>query len=58
MTAVTEETETIDGINDRWLKVNYNGIEGWVFGGYVDYERGGSRYLTPENIISDWLDYY
>lgn len=49
--AATEETDVIDGINDRWLKINYNGIEGWIFGGYTDVERGGPKYYFPENII-------
>jgi hypothetical protein len=53
--AATEETEIIDGINDRWLKINYNGIEGWVFGGYVSAERGGEKYYTPEIIIFSQL---
>jgi hypothetical protein len=47
----TEEMETIDGITDRWLKIKYNGVEGWVFGGYADVERGGPKYHTPESII-------
>lgn len=53
---VTEESETIDGITDRWLKIDYNGINGWVFGGYTSVERGGYKYYTPENIIASKLD--
>lgn len=53
----TEETETIDGKNDRWLKINYNGIKGWIFGGYVSVERGGPKYYTPENIIDFGLGF-
>jgi hypothetical protein len=47
----TEEKETIDGRTDRWLKINYNGVEGWIFGGYTSIERGGPQYWTPETII-------
>jgi len=50
-TAATEEEETIDGRTDRWLKITYNGIEGWIFGGYTSVERGGDKYWTPENTI-------
>ncbi|MCP5494659.1 MAG: SH3 domain-containing protein [Leptospiraceae bacterium] len=28
-------SETIDGIKSKWLKVKYEEEEGWVFGGYV-----------------------
>lgn len=52
---VTEETETIDGKNDRWLKIQYNGTIGWIFGGYASVERGGYKYYTPENIILSTL---
>ena len=45
---VTEERETIDGITDRWLRINYNGINGWVFGGYTSVERGGYKYYNKE----------
>jgi len=48
----TEQGEIIDGHNDMWLKITYNGVKGWVFGGYTTVERGGYKYWTPENIIS------
>ena len=54
----TEETDTIDGKTDRWLKIAYHGIEGWIFGGYASVERGGYKYYTPENIIIAALGYY
>lgn len=31
----TGPSATINGIADRWLKVDYNGSSGWVFGGFV-----------------------
>lgn len=46
--AVTEEKDTIDGKTERWAKIEYNGIVGWVFGGYLSYERGGPRFNFPE----------
>ena len=58
VTEATEETETIDGRNDRWLKISYHGIEGWIFGGYVDVARGGPKYFTPESIIYFGLGSY
>lgn len=51
VTAVTEEEETIDGRTDRWLKTTYNGVEGWVFGGYTGVERGGPKYYIPDDMI-------
>ncbi len=58
VTEATEETETIDGRSDRWLKIALNGIDGWIFGGYTDVMRGGYKYYTPENIILFQLGYY
>ena len=54
----TEETETIDDCNDRWLKIRYNGIEGWIFGGDANVQRGGPKYYLPETIIDFGLGYY
>ena len=45
---VTEEKETIDEKTERWAKIEYKGIMGWVFAGYLDYERGGPRFWEPE----------
>jgi len=56
VSAATEERETIDGKTDRWLKITYNGIEGWVFGGYTGVERGGPKYYIPEDMIHSTLD--
>jgi len=49
--AATEEKEKIDGETDRWLKINHNGIEGWIFGGYAGIERGGLKYYIPDDMI-------
>ncbi len=47
-TEITEEKQSIDGKTERWAKITWNGVTGWVFGGYLDFERGGSRFITPE----------
>ncbi len=57
--AITEETETIDGLTDHWLKIEYApGKYGWIFGGYASVERGGPKYYIPENIIIFDLSWY
>ncbi len=50
--AITEESDTIEGMTDRWLKISYKGHEGWIFGGYTSAERGGPRYYIPEQWIA------
>ena len=45
---VTEEKDFIDNKTERWAKIEYNGITGWVFGGYLEIERGGPKFSTPE----------
>ncbi|GMO62701.1 MAG: hypothetical protein Ta2A_09520 [Treponemataceae bacterium] len=54
----TEERERIDNIDDRWLKIRHNNIEGWIFGGYASAERGGPKYYTPEALIDFGLNWY
>lgn len=57
--AITEETETIDGLTDHWLKIEYKpGKYGWIFGGYASVERGGPKYYIPENIVVFDLSWY
>jgi hypothetical protein len=57
--AITEETETIDGLTDHWLKIEYDdGKFGWIFGGYVSVERGGPKYYIPEDIVISDLSWY
>ncbi|MCR5762384.1 MAG: SH3 domain-containing protein [Treponema sp.] len=50
--AITEEMETIDGIEERWIKISYKEYEGWVFGAYATTERGGPHYYIPEDFIT------
>lgn len=51
VTKVTDEKEIIDGREGRWLYIEYENIEGWVFEGYVfkDFFWG---YFEPEDIIN------
>lgn len=28
--------ETVEGLSDYWYQINYDGLQGWVFGGYLD----------------------
>jgi len=57
--SITEEQDTIDGITDSWIKIrDEQGRIGWIFGGYATVERGGPKYLIPENDISFSLGYY
>ena len=56
--AMTEETETIDGRNDHWLKIEYKDYVGWIFGGYTTAERGGPKYYIPENRVQFELGWY
>ena len=55
---ITEESETIDEKNERWIKIEYEkGKFGWVFGGYVSVERGGPLFETPEDQIRYLVGY-
>jgi hypothetical protein len=57
--AITEQEDTIDGITDYWANItDEKGRTGWIFAGYATAERGGSKYLSPKNIISDYLENY
>ena len=57
--AMTEETETINGITDYWLKIEYlPGEYGWIFGGDASVERGGPKYYIPEWTVENDLRWY
>lgn len=58
VTEATEETETIDGVTDRWLKIEHEGVSGWIFGGYVSGHRLYSKYDTPDGIVEKHLYKY
>jgi hypothetical protein len=56
--AITKETDTVEGIEyegtpyiDHWVKILIDDDKsGWIFGRKLDVERGGPKYLTPENV--------
>ncbi len=56
--AITDEKDVIDGIEECWAKIEYNGIIGWVFCGYLDYYRPDPRFWTPEyeiwHMFQEW----
>ena len=29
-------TETVEGATDHWYQISYDGLQGWVFGGYLE----------------------
>ena len=39
------------GKKDYWLKIKYEDYTGWIFGAYIDIERGGPKYYIPEDVI-------
>ncbi len=43
--------DVIDGIKDSWVEIEYNGIEGFMFGGYLSY----SQIYSPN---SNWTGKY
>jgi SH3-like domain-containing protein len=42
--AVTAEYSTIDGVRDRWVRIRADGKTGWLFGGFLDADRGIVKY--------------
>ena len=65
--AMTKEEDTIDdesinigGRTDSWIKIRTtDGIEGWVFGGYLEQEGiGGPKIITPEYLVLLMLGEY
>lgn len=50
--SITEETENINNKTEHWVKIiDKQGRIGWIFGEKLSVERGGAKYLTPDNII-------
>lgn len=46
--AITQQKVTLNGETDHWVKVEYKGEEGWIFGGYLSNEAGGPKYAIPD----------
>ena len=42
--------------SNYWLKIDYKENYGWIFGGYLDIDRGGPWFYTPEIIIKMRFD--
>lgn len=42
----TNESEKVEGEEDYWYQINYEGLNGWVFGAYLDVFR--SRKMAEE----------
>ena len=32
----TPTMETVEGMSDYWYRISFDGLQGWVFGGYLD----------------------
>jgi hypothetical protein len=57
--AMTEETETIDGMDEPWFKIkDPEGRIGWIYSGYAHTDKGGPRYWTPEKRVGFSLGWY
>ncbi|MCI1209567.1 MAG: SH3 domain-containing protein [Treponema sp.] len=56
--AMTEELDFIDGSYDHWVKIEYKGNIGWIFGKYTSAERGGPKYYIPKDSIGFYLGWY
>lgn len=39
--------ETIDELTAPWIKVDFNGQQGWAFGGYLSRTQGGEPLIVP-----------
>jgi len=53
--AITEETDSIDGEIEHWLKIEFeDGRIGWIFGGYVDH-LADPKYFLPNSILGIYL---
>lgn len=55
--AITEQDDTsaspIGG--EPWIRIEYEGITGWIPGAYADIEHGGVKYQTPDGILANDL---
>ena len=68
--AITKEIDIVEWIvrkEEPWVKIMIDDDKsGWVYGGFLTVERGGPKYLTPENVeswffpndIKEWKEYY
>lgn len=47
------DTETISGIQSKWVSVEYDGMEGWVFGGFLSKNQGA--YIDHDDISKTFI---
>ena len=47
-----DKEENIGGITSRWYRVSYNGVEGWVFGGYLRLSGGAAPSGNTDNSVA------
>jgi hypothetical protein len=50
-----EAVEVVDGPDDGWYQVDYNGTVGWTWGGYLSFD-GGSVGGGGESDPEHWID--
>ncbi|MBQ5399875.1 MAG: DUF805 domain-containing protein [Treponema sp.] len=57
--AITEQDDTSEGPigGEPWIRIEYNGITGWIPGAYTDIEHGGVKYQTPDGILKNDLGF-
>ena len=60
--AITKETDTVDGVEGNWVKVETDKdgsvVEGWVFSHHLSLERGGCAFNIPEDLAWWQLGWY
>lgn len=51
--AITEQDDTGFGptAGNPWIRVEYDGVKGWIPGAYADIEHGGIKFQTPDGIL-------
>ena len=57
-TLATEPKESIEGLTRSWYYVHGDGIEGWVFGGYLQRDEYGPGELEPYESEESSADLY
>ena len=57
--AITEQDDSSEGPigGEPWIRIEYNGITGWIPGAYTDIEHGGVKYQTPDGILKNDLGF-
>ncbi len=55
--AITEQDDTSKGptAGEPWIRIEYEGISGWIPGAYAVIDHGGVKYQTPDGILKNDL---